>query len=159
LGGTSIGVGAGWQAEASYRDASHKRNDHDLEMGRAIGTVNRMVHWSLPLPSLRLVLGTSLAGAGFRTIASGPKIVSSPGELFRRSFGSEMKKPRHRPGIIVALTDFSHVRLGSKAPVWPSASHFRSPVAAPKAHQRSLEFSFSTRKRLLQQYLPTADLA
>jgi hypothetical protein len=63
---------------------------------------------------LRLVVGIWLASAGFRTIASGPKMVSLGRELFRRSLGSEMKKPRHRPGLFVGLTDFSHVRFGVK---------------------------------------------
>ena len=48
-----IGRGTCRNCETGDRNAGHKRHDHDLEMGRAISRVHRVVHDSLqaPLPS------------------------------------------------------------------------------------------------------------
>src|SRR5882724_7430286 len=45
--GVVVRIGTSGDAEACHCDTRHKRNDHDLEVGRAIGAVDRIVHGSL----------------------------------------------------------------------------------------------------------------
>src|SRR5437868_1743815 len=46
--GVFVSTGASRDAEARDRDACHQGHDNDLEMRRAIGAVDRVVHGSLP---------------------------------------------------------------------------------------------------------------
>jgi len=48
-----IGRAASRNTEAHHGHSSHKRNHHDLEVGRTICAVDRMIHGSLP-PALRI---------------------------------------------------------------------------------------------------------
>src|ERR1700687_2923711 len=47
LGVPAPRIAASRDAEARHRDTSHQRHDHNLEVGRAICAVDRMVHRSL----------------------------------------------------------------------------------------------------------------
>src|SRR5882757_9021908 len=65
LGGAVVGPGPGRNAETRHRDAGHKGDNHDLEVGRTVCTVNGMVHLKLP---------GRLFGVSFRE--NGPATVS-----------------------------------------------------------------------------------
>jgi hypothetical protein len=52
------GVG---DAEPCDQDTGDKRNDHNLEMGRAISAVDRVVHWKSPAAFRSANLSVSLA--------------------------------------------------------------------------------------------------
>ena len=57
-------------AKACHRDASNERHDHDLEVGRAIRAVDRMVHQGLPPPSCALTVGRTRQATGSTTRVS-----------------------------------------------------------------------------------------
>src|SRR5262249_12827927 len=77
-----IGRGAGGEGDASNSDSSDKRHYHDLQVGRTVRGMDRVVHGSLPAALGRPLLGVFLRPDCFKPASWVPQngfvTVSSP---------------------------------------------------------------------------------
>src|SRR5882757_7285267 len=102
LGVALVGPGPRRDAETRHRDAGHKGDNDDLEVGRTVCTVNGMVHLKLPGRLFGVSLTRTMPRRRFQDDCVGnPKWFHGVGELFRPGPENGGKRGlwRNNPGV------------------------------------------------------------